>query len=332
MATYTERYIYAATRSVPEKSRGDLAAELGASIDDAIEARVDGGERRDVAERAVLTDMGDPDRLAADYTDRPAYLLGPRYYFEWLRLVKFLFAVVLPIAVAGVALGQLLSGHGLGELIAGVVVGALTIALHLLFWPTLVFVLLERSTSTSTLPASRTTKAAPWGPWTLERLPEIGPSGMGTAELVSSLVYVGLMIGALLWDQFVGFVFVDGEGIPVLSPALWSFWIPLLLLLLLGEAAFAIVLYRTGRWTPVLAIVNALLAVAFAVALLVPIVQGTLFNPAAFEATAGAEAAAVIQVVGIVVGCVVAAVAVWDVVDGMLKTARGGRPTILLGS
>ena len=42
-STLTDRYIDAAMRTVPEKQRADLAAELRASIDDQIDARVESG-------------------------------------------------------------------------------------------------------------------------------------------------------------------------------------------------------------------------------------------------------------------------------------------------
>lgn len=326
-ATLTERYIHAATRSVPEKSRADLRAELEASIDDAIDARMASGDGRADAERAVLTEMGDPDRLAADYSDRPAFLIGPRYYFEWLRLVKLLFVIVLPIAVAGVALGQLIAGSTsggivLGEVIGSTVVAAMTIALHLAFWPTLIFAILERS-DRSASPASRA--SAPWTQWSLDRLPEIRPKGIGTADLVASLVYVALMIGALLWDQFVGFVFIDGDGVPILDPALWSFWLPVLLVALLGEAVFAVLLFRSGRWTAGLAIANTVLALAFAVPIVWLVTQDALLNPAFFAAVAGEDAAEVGSIVGIVVACTAAAIAVWDIVDGIIKAVRARR-------
>jgi hypothetical protein len=323
--TLTDRYIYAATRSVAEKSRADLSAELAASIADAIDARIEAGDSPDSAERTVLSDMGDPDRLAADYTDRPAYLIGPRYYFEWWRLVKILLAIVLPLAGFGVALGQLLSGAGFGEAIGSVVAAIMTIALHLVFWPTLIFALLERHRGPSPLETSAATAAGPWAPWTLERLPDIREKGLGTAELVTSLVAVALGAAAVLWDQLVGFVFVDGEGIPLINPALWSGWIPLLLIVLIGEALFAVVLYRTGRWTVPLAVANTVLALAFAVPIIWLSIQGLLFNPAFFEVTAGADAAEVASVVGIVVGCIAAALALWDTVDGWIKAARARR-------
>ena len=79
-ATLTDRYVAAAMRTVPESQRADLAAELRASIDDQIDARVDDGEAADAAERAVLTELGDPDEARrrlhrpAALPDRPALL------------------------------------------------------------------------------------------------------------------------------------------------------------------------------------------------------------------------------------------------------------------
>ncbi|HWM16349.1 MAG TPA: permease prefix domain 1-containing protein, partial [Microbacterium sp.] len=132
--TLTDRYVAAAMRTVPEKQRDDLAAELRASIDDQIEARVDGGEPRVTAERSVLTDLGDPDKLAAGYTERPLYLIGPRHYLDWWRLLKLLLAIVLPVSAFGVALGQTLSGAGFGEIVGSVIATLISVAVHLGFW------------------------------------------------------------------------------------------------------------------------------------------------------------------------------------------------------
>ena len=143
--TLTDRYVDAAMRTVPEKQRPDLSAELRASIDDQIDARVDAGEPPRGAERAVLTDLGDPDKLAAGYTDRPLHLIGPRYYLDWWRLLKLLLWIVLPFAAFGVALGLTLAGKPFGEIVGTVWVVLITTTVHLFFWTTLVFALVERN-------------------------------------------------------------------------------------------------------------------------------------------------------------------------------------------
>ena len=102
--TLTQRYIAATVKSLSPAAQVDVRAELEASIADAIEGRVEQGEKREDAERAVLTELGDPAVLAAGYADRPLHLIGPRYYVTWWRLVKLLLMIVPVCVVGGVAL------------------------------------------------------------------------------------------------------------------------------------------------------------------------------------------------------------------------------------
>src|SRR5690606_7305232 len=78
--TLTDRYVYAVIRSLPESQRADIERELRASIADAIETRIEAGEAPEAAERATLTELGDPMRLAGEYADRPSWLIGPKYF------------------------------------------------------------------------------------------------------------------------------------------------------------------------------------------------------------------------------------------------------------
>ncbi|MFC7484261.1 permease prefix domain 1-containing protein [Luedemannella flava] len=76
--TLTDRYVDATLRRLPERQRADIERELRASIEDAVEARVDGGEDPADAERAVLTGLGDPARLAAGYSTVRCTSSAPR--------------------------------------------------------------------------------------------------------------------------------------------------------------------------------------------------------------------------------------------------------------
>ena len=98
-----DRYVGATLRTVPESQRSDIEAELRASIEDALEARMEAGVDADTAKRDVLTEMGDPDRLAAGYTGRPGYLIGPALFFDYKRFLTALLVTVVPIVVAVVA-------------------------------------------------------------------------------------------------------------------------------------------------------------------------------------------------------------------------------------
>ena len=318
-ATLTDRYVSAAMRSVPDHFRADLAAELRASIDDQVDARIANGEPAAQAERAVLVDLGDPDVLAAGYTDRPLQLIGPRYYLEWRRLLKLLLSIVLPIAVLGVALGQWLGGAPIGAIIGSTIGIGLTIAIHMAFWVTVAFALVERS------PSFR--DEHPLAPWTPERLPEPRPSGLGVVDCVASMVMLALLAAAAVWDQLVGFVRIDDRPLSLLSPALWPWWIAGLVAVIAAGIAFQLVLLRARRWTPALAVVNAVIALVVAVPALVLLAQGQLLNEAFFTALIPEDSATeVFRIVAAIAGFAIVVVAGWNIVDGILKSWRMSRP------
>lgn len=326
-ATLTERYISATIRSLRPEAQGDVRAELEASIADAVEARIEQGEAPEAAERAVLTELGDPGVLAAGYADRPLYLIGPRFYLTWWRLLKLLLTIV-PVCVLGaVALGQTISAAPVGEIISTSILATGGAILHICFWTTLVFVILERTNSTTAIEK-----------WDVDQLPEPTENGGGRNELIASLVFLGISVGALFWDRFRGFVVVDGTAVPIVDPQLWPWGIGVLFLLIAAEAAFAVVLYRTRRWTTGLAVANTILALAFLAWVVALLLTNQLVNPdfLAQVATAGgegfaagqAESAAeggVFRILAVLFGFGIAIGVGWDIVDGWVKTARASR-------
>lgn len=315
--TLTERYVDAAMRTVPERQRADLAAELRASIDDQVEARVADGQDRAAAERAVLIDLGDPEKLAADYTDRPLHLIGPRYYLAWWRLTKLLWAIVPACAAFGVALGQTLAGADFGEIIASVVSVVLGVVVHIGFWTTLVFFIVERTAKGSDVGFV--------GDWTPESLPEPRDRGAGLTDLVASLVFLAVAAGAILWDRFVGFVLVAGTGerMPFLAPSLWPWWIGALFVLMVLEALLAISVYAKGRWDIGSATVNLCLNLAIALPAVWLLMNEQLVNPGFFDAVIAAGSVETVRgVVLTLTGFGIVAVAAWDAVDAFVKARR----------
>lgn len=316
MATaLTERYISATITSLPPDAQDDVRAELEASIADATEARLEQGEDPAAAERSVLTELGDPAVLAARYTDRPLHLIGPRYYLAWWRLLKLLLIIVPICAVGGVALAQTIAGAPVEEIIGQAISVGLSSVMHLFFWVTLVFVILER-TGADTV---RT--------WDLDQLPEPRPTGTGRADLVASLVFAGIGVGALLWDRFRGFVVVDGDVMPFLHPDLWP-WALLGLFALIGlEAGLAILIYARGRWTIPLAVTNTALAVLFLSWALTLLGNGLLLNPEFVDTVFrdnGVQADS-LRILGVLLVFGIVGVSVWDIIDGWLKTRRDAR-------
>ena len=319
-ATLTDRYIDAAMRTVPEKQRPDLSAELRASIGDQIDARIDTGEPHEVAERAVLTDLGDPDKLAAGYTERPLHLIGPRYYLDWWRLLKLLLLIVPVCAAFGIALGQTLAGATFGEVVGSTVAGVIGVVVHVFFWVTLVFAILERSPEDGARSRNSRSKAEPWGQWSLDQLPQPRESGARLPDLIGSLIFLGLGAAAILWDLLIGFV--PGTDLSFLDPGLWPWWIAGLFVVMALEAILSFLVYRAGRWTPGLAIANAVLAVAVAVPALWLLAQGRLLNPEFFPTLVPDDGGEVAQIMSVLTGFGIAVIAFWDIIDGFLKARR----------
>lgn len=323
--TLTDRYIAAVVRTLPASAQEDVRAELQASIADDVEARIAGGEAEVEAEHAVISALGDPDALAAGYADRPLHLIGPKCYLTWWRLLKLLWAIVPAVAVVGVVIGKTLADDPVGDIVAAAISVGLATVVHIAFWTTLVFVVLER------------TGADTGVRWTPEHLPEPQETGAGRGELVSSLVLLGIAAALLLWDRFVGVVFfatgdVDvsqGLGgqtthIPVLHPDLWPWWAGALLVVIALEAALAVAVYVRRGWTPALATLNTVLAVVVAVPAVWLLATGQLINPALVEfALSGGDLSAdVPRILAIITGAAIIGVAAWDIVDGWRKARR----------
>ncbi|WP_147917460.1 permease prefix domain 1-containing protein [Ruania zhangjianzhongii] len=315
--TLTERYLDAAMRTVPEAQRADLAAELRTSIEDQIEARTDAGEDPAAAERAVLEHLGDPDKLAASYTDRPLYLIGPRYFLLWWRLLKLLLWIVTPIVAFAVALGQTLAGAPVGEIVSTTWASTVGAFLLVSFWTTLVFAVIERSTATS--------KEDLTTPWTPDRLPEPQAYRVRLSDAVSAVVLAAITIGVIVWDQAFGLVRLGGEWHSFLHPSLWPWWSGGAVVLMVASVAVAVGAYLRHRWTYRRAAVKAILNLAIAVPVLWLMAQSRLLNSEPWLAGIPDDGAQVAQIVTILVAFGIVGVCIGDAIDAFVKARRSHR-------
>jgi hypothetical protein len=309
--TLTDRYVAAVLRGVPEKQRADVEQELRASVADAVDGMLEQGAEPSAAERTVLTGLGDPARLSADYSDRPLYLIGPALFLDWWRLLKLLIAIVVPVSMIAVALGQTLSGGTVGDVFAGAITTGLSVIVHLGFWVTIVFAVLERSGAAATMPR---------GEWSLDHLPDVPAKRQSLVDSVAAITWIGILIVLLIAQHF--FVVIQGRSLPVLNPEHWSFWFPVLVLLLAAEIGVEIVRYRVGRWTVPLAFINAALNVAVAVIVISLLRAGTMLNDPLFEAVGWPEGGGADGAVSIVATIAMVVVAGFSIVDAFVRAIR----------
>ena len=323
MSTLTDRYVWGVVRAVPESQRPELEPEIRAMIADAIDARSASGApagQADAIERAVLAELGDPEVLAARYTGRTLYLIGPAFFLVWKRLLLTLLPVVVPIvAIVGMAATSFAGDASIGDVVAAGITAAINVGIQLVFWFTLVFAVLERTADRSWDVGTQ------WTPDKLPALPARGrPSLAELALSATGLVFAGVFI---VWQQVAAPIAVGGQSYPVFDPDLWSFWLPWFLVVIGLELVFTGALYVAGRWTWPFAVVNALLAAAFAIPAVWLIQTDQLFNPAAADALATAGFGGAIAPTGLIIAVSIAVISGWDAVDGFLKASRASRAT-----
>lgn len=306
-ATLTERYVHDTIRRLPVDARDDVRRELEGSIADAVEARVERGAAPAEAERLALEDLGDPAALASGFADRPLALIGPRFFLLWWRMLKLLLWSVTPLAGAGVAIGHAVAADPVGTIIAEAIVVMISVIMHLFFWTTVVFAILDRS-------GARVTTR-----WTVDRLPEAPERQGGVADAIASVVVLALVAGAVLWDRFRGFAFLEDAWTSVLSTELWPWWIGGLFAIMLAEAVFVLVRATRGAWTRGLAVVRTALAVVFVSWMATVLGRGILLAPEIGAALSGIGVGpevmrilAILLAAGVAVGAVASVVQAWN--------------------
>ncbi|MFC4017859.1 permease prefix domain 1-containing protein [Micromonospora sp. GCM10011542] len=312
MNTLTDRYLAATLRSVPTQRREELATELRASIEDMIDDRTGGGQDASAAERDVLTELGDPARLAARYADRQLHLIGPTYYLIWQRLLILLLSFVPAIVGTVVAVIDAAGGKGFGAIGTGIAT-ALQVAVQIAFWVTLVFAIIERVQPHVDVPD-----------WTVEQLPDAPVHrDVSLADTIASVAMLLLTIAYLPFQHYRSWIRDDaGDHLPLIDPALWSSWLPVLIAVLLAGVVFELVKYRVGHWTWPLFAGKALLNAAFAVPLIWLATTDRLLNPALAEPLTWLRDTGNRDTVGAIIAVSAVVVLVWDLIDTLVKTRR----------
>ncbi|MGW0431721.1 HAAS signaling domain-containing protein [Micromonospora sp. NPDC003197] len=271
--TLTERYVHEVVRRIPADQRDDVAEELRTTIADTVDARNPADPA--AAEREVLTEMGDPIRLAARYAGRPLALIGPELYPTYVRLLRLLLSTVLPVVTVVVVVIDVLDKNDLGSIIGSGIGAVLTIGAQMIAWLTVVFALIERSRQRDEVIKGSTTE------WTPDQLPEMREAADKSGiTACATAVWDLVLIGLIVWQSTAKPYRADnGERIQVLDPALWSGWIWPMLAGLAALVVLNLIWFATRNWTMTLAVPHAIAQAVFALPLAWILHQQKFFNP-----------------------------------------------------
>lgn len=270
--TLTDRYIYDVVRRIPADQREDVAQELRGTIADTIEARATDDVER--AEREVLTEMGEPIALAAQYADRPNVLIGPALYPTYIRLLTIVFSSLLPVVVVLMVILDVLDGEGLASILGTALWVTFSVGAHIIAWFTVVFALMERA-------RRREGAGAKAAEWSVDDLPEVPPRDGGGGGAVASAAANAIAFALIVWQHVARPFRADaGEQIAILDPALWSGWIWPILIGLLLAVVLQVMRMTAGGWTRRLVLAYLGVEVLLVAPLAWILHQQMLFNPA----------------------------------------------------
>jgi hypothetical protein len=276
-STLSDRYVHAATRTLPDDERTDVADELRSSIADRVDSLQ--AEHPDLtrheAEYAAVLELGDPDRMTAAYAGTRPQLIGPYLYPHYEAVLKkMLLTAVLPATLL-IAIINTVSSKPVGAAIGHTVWMGITIALHITFWTTLAFALIERAGPADKEKSQRDS-------WNPDQLPDV-PAGPNRVmrEVMSNLVWLAIIGLAIIWQHYRSPLQTKTNHLPILDPRLWPFWLPLILAILAAKMGFEGFKYRKGKWSSALATTNTALGLTFIAPIVYLAAANRLLNPAA---------------------------------------------------
>ncbi|SCL98567.1 Uncharacterized protein BCRIVMBC120_03147 [Bacillus wiedmannii] len=278
-------YVEEVAKRLPEKNREDIILELRSTIEDMLP-----DDYNEDDEKRVLEKLGSPVSLANGYLDRPMYLIGPRYFDVYTTLLKMIIPIAAVIALIAMVAENFvgydgeqavlnvilnLIGKGIGEIIE--------VGLHVFFWLTLVFAILERTDKDKgTQPL--TTSLKKWTPDDLKNT-----SYVPKKKSISKFEVFGGLMWTAIWatlyfyaNHLVGVYHGTESGLKFVAATfnqdvLLQYW-PIVVIVIVFEIGISLYKLVQGQWTKKLAIGNAILQIVGTIVFIVIVVNPHLFN------------------------------------------------------
>ncbi|MFL0403337.1 HAAS signaling domain-containing protein [Bacillus nitratireducens] len=280
-----DMYVEEVAKRLPEKNREDITLELRSTIEDMLP---DEYNEEDV--KSVLGKLGSPVSLANGYLDRPMHLIGPRYFDVYTTLLKMIIPIAAVIALISMVAENFIGytgdqavlnvilqliGKGIGEIIE--------VGLHVFFWLTLVFAVIER-TDKEKDPQPLTTSLKKWTPDDLKNI-----SYIPKKKAISKFEVFGGLMWTAIWatlyfyaNHLVGIYHGTESGLKFVAPTfnqdvLLQYW-PIVVIMIVFEIGISLYKLVQGQWTKKLAIWNGILQIGGTIVFIVIVVNPHLFN------------------------------------------------------
>ncbi|MDR2957093.1 MAG: hypothetical protein LBU61_02785 [Coriobacteriales bacterium] len=274
-----ERYIYAVTRLLPQKIRAEVEMELDSLIADMLNERCGPILPTDKDIRVVLTELGTPEEMAAQYSgeDQKALISGA-YFAIYKRVLKIVLPIVGIATPCALVIAQLLEppsqpffliplliGQIIGGTMAGVFQGFAII--------TFIFAILERYKAD--LGNGDFFASLPMVPKKTEQIKPYEP----IIGLIFSIIGVAIFLG---FPQICGIYIDNNTWLPILNVVvIRSLWLPIILWAVLAIIKETMRLIE-GRYTVRLMVVVIIVNVFALVCSGVVLMNTAIINPEFF--------------------------------------------------
>lgn len=308
MNNLSQRYAYAVTQHLPHNQRKEVAEELRATIEDMAADRAKNGEPTTADYKAVLQELGDPAILARKYTATSHYLIGPKWYDTYFKLLITLLSIVPPIVAAVVIIASIVQGtspiiqavlHGAGSACAA--------AIQVAFWVTAVFAVLERTTKPEDIT----------GNWTPNDLPATVKSPERQISAAEAGISAGFIAVATAWVALHPHI-NSKDGQSLFNPNLGVEWIIPFFVLMGLSFLHHLWKLKVGNWTNAITISSIVLAVASVAYFLALVSTQQLINPDYFRAWGVTSSAEELnRIIGWSVGISTAAIVITEIIESI---------------
>ena len=288
-----EIYINQVIKNLPIAEREEIKKDLNADI---LNMLPDDHTENDI--RKVLIQLGDPQILADEYRNKKRYLIGPRLFDGYLKLLRIVLPIVAVIGAVIFILDSIFDNQNINlvELFAGSLASLMQAALTAFAGITIIFAVFEHNNVSSPFKKKQ---------WTVDdlKISDIVVKPISRAEGIASIVFSIIFLMILYFSpQLIGWYFIDNDivmTIPLFDLDVLQHFMPLIVLSLLFSIITATLKIISGYWNIKLAFVNLINNFFSAIVWIMIFTNQNVFNAAIFEKLSSVLDISLIRITGL---------------------------------
>lgn len=271
-----ERYIYAMTKELPKDKRKEISNELRRLISERMR-RLDNTLSEEEKMMKVLTDLGDPKKLANQYRNKERYLIGPKYFEKYIMVMK----IVMLSIFFGLSLVHgfsiLFEVNSVLDVLGGYIGSLLSALMQGAAWVTGVFALLEYNE----ISLDHVEKEEPWNPNQLPAVPN-EKARISRGESIFSIVFSTIFLTLFFFSPgAIGIYYFIGDNmnfIPLFNLQALAVFQILIFIVFTFNILIEMLKIIQGRWSRNLAIIVTALNILSALILIYALSNVAIWN------------------------------------------------------